>query len=342
MSALGGPASTPHGANCFTNVYLPPAALPFVSLGCAAPRCPFSVASLPPPPAPPDVVFALVGDVRASSRALRQLRALADLGCHVDALTFGPEPVPDEVADGVRLHVLPRPSGRGPLFFWQAHRLFLREALARPASVYHASDLYVLPALAAAARRHDARLLLDARELYPHVDATAGKPWARWAWSAVEHRFLPRTDAVLTVNDSIADRMAATYGIARPDRDAQRAAAADRRAERCAPRATRDSCVAADRVVSGPRPRRARARTPRRCDARRARRRARRHRRRTDEGRPPTARRRRAPRPRPLPPAHAARRPPPPHRLGRPRRARAGADHARVSGSRSRTSCSST
>jgi glycosyltransferase involved in cell wall biosynthesis len=174
------------------------------------------VASPPSAHSPPDVVFALVGDVRASSRALRQLRALGDLGLRVDALTFGPEPVPGEVADGVRLHVLPRPSGRGPLFFWQAHRLFLREALARPASVYHASDLYVLPALAAAARRHDTRLLLDARELYPHVDATAGKPWARWAWSAVEHRYLPRTDAVLTVNDSIADRMAETYGIARP------------------------------------------------------------------------------------------------------------------------------
>ena len=35
-------------------------------------------------------------------------------------------------------------------------------------------------------------------------------------WSALEHRYLPRTDAVLTVNDSIADRMAATYGIERP------------------------------------------------------------------------------------------------------------------------------
>ncbi len=161
-------------------------------------------------------MFAIVGDVRTSSRALRQLRALAELGCRVDVLTFGPEPGPDAIADGVRLHALRRPSGHGPLFFWQAHRLFLRAALARPAAVYHASDLYVLPALAAAARRHRSKLVLDARELYPHVDATAGKPWARWVWTALERGYLPRTDAVLTVNDSIADRMAATYGIARP------------------------------------------------------------------------------------------------------------------------------
>jgi len=164
----------------------------------------------------PDVVFALVGDVRASSRALRQLRALDELGLTVEALTFGPEAVPGDVADGVTLTVLARPEGRGPLFFWQAHRLFLREALVRPAALYHASDLYTLPALAAAIRRYDARLVLDARELYPHVDATAGKPWARWMWSAMEYRYLPRTDAVLTVNDSIADRMAETYGIERP------------------------------------------------------------------------------------------------------------------------------
>ncbi len=162
-------------------------------------------------------MFALVGDVRASSRALRQLRALAELGVEVEVLTFGPPPVPGEIAEGVRLHVLDRPSGRGPLFFWQAHRLFLGESLLAPsASVYHASDLYVLPALAAAARRHRARLVLDARELYPHVDATAGKPWARWTWTAIERRWLGRADAVLTVNDSIADRMAATYGIERP------------------------------------------------------------------------------------------------------------------------------
>lgn len=138
------------------------------------------------------------------------------MGCEVEALTFGPEAGPGEVAEGVHLRVLARPPGHGPRFFWAAHRLVLREALALRAEVYHASDLYVLPALAAAARRHGGRLVLDARELYPHVDATAGRPWARWAWTALERRFVPRTDAVLAVNTSIAGRMAAAYGIAEP------------------------------------------------------------------------------------------------------------------------------
>ena len=144
----------------------------FVSRSIFAARCEsrvspryFSPVPSSSTPNTPHVVFALVGDVRASSRALRQLRALDELGLTVEALTFGPAAVPGEVADRVKLSVLPRPEGRGPLFFWQAHRLFLREALERPAALYHASDLYTLPALAAAARRRDARLVLDAREL---------------------------------------------------------------------------------------------------------------------------------------------------------------------------------
>ena len=169
-----------------------------------------------PASAAPRVLFAIVGDVRISSRAFRQLRTLSGLGCRVDVLTFGPEPEGEPIAEGVALRVLPRPHGSGPTFFWQCHRLVAREAMRHPADVYHASDLYVLPALVTAARRHGGRVVLDARELYPHVDATAGKPWATRAWSTLERRYLPHADAVLTVNDSIADRMAETYGIARP------------------------------------------------------------------------------------------------------------------------------
>ncbi len=167
-------------------------------------------------PAPPHVVFALVGDVRGSSRAVKQLRWLAGLGARVTALTLGPPSEDRPSGERVTLRVLPRPDRRGPEFFWRCHRLFLREALCLPAAAYHASDLYTLPALAAAARRHGGALALDARELYPHVDGTAGKPWATWAWTAVERAYLRRCDAVFAVNRSIAERMARTYRIPEP------------------------------------------------------------------------------------------------------------------------------
>lgn len=170
------------------------------------------------------MLFALVGDVRGSSRALRQLRALRGLGLTVEVLMHGP---PLDASDGLlaphlpldarlRVRLLSAPPGRGPRFFWAVHRQFRAAAFATPARLYHASDLYTLPALAAAARRHRARLVYDAREYYAGLDVTATRPWVGVAWGAVERVFAPRADRVLTVNDAIADRLAARRGIARP------------------------------------------------------------------------------------------------------------------------------
>ena len=164
----------------------------------------------------PDVVFALTGDVRRNSRALKQLRALAALGATVEALTFGPEADDPALEDGIRLRVLARPPGSGPRFFARAHRLFAQTARQIPARIYHASDLYTLPAMHAAARQHGTRLVYDARELYPFVASTAGRPWVRWFWRFIEGRHIRHADAVFTVSDSIAERLAQTYGIARP------------------------------------------------------------------------------------------------------------------------------
>jgi len=79
-----------------------------------------------------------------------------------------------------------------------------------------ASDLYTLPALAAAARRHGAALVYDARELYAALDSAHGRPVVSAVWQAVEDRYAPRADAVLTVGDAIADRLAERVGIDRP------------------------------------------------------------------------------------------------------------------------------
>ena len=164
----------------------------------------------------PDVVFALTGDVRQNSRALKQLRILARLGASVEVLCIGSTKERTDLASGLRLSILPRPQGSGPAFFAQVHGCFRRAVQRIPARVYHASDLYTLPALASAARRHDSRLAYDAREFYAHVAATAGRPWIRTFWRLVEGRYIRQADAVFTVSESIADRLAQRYAIPRP------------------------------------------------------------------------------------------------------------------------------
>ena len=163
-----------------------------------------------------DVAFALYGDLRNNSRALRQLRVLGDAGLRIRVIAAGsgrsgaPE-IPD-----ASLCAIPVPDFSGPRFFRALHCRVREALLETPARVYHASGLYVLPAACSAARRHGGRIAYDARELYTHVSATAGRPWVRAFWHLVERRGIRRADAVLTVGNAIADRLAATYGVVRP------------------------------------------------------------------------------------------------------------------------------
>ena len=144
------------------------------------------------------------------------------MGAFVEVLMLGEQPEDEDFAEGLPLgpnllvRAMPVPRGRGPRFFWRVHRLFSSAASEIPAAVYIASDLYTLPALAAASSKHGGRLVFDSRELYAHLDSTAGRPWVRGVWATVEKRYIRRADAVLTVNSSIAGRLAAAYGIERP------------------------------------------------------------------------------------------------------------------------------
>lgn len=162
-----------------------------------------------------DVVFALTGPLLHNSRALKQLRLLGELGARVLALGFD-APGAAFAEPGLTLRPLRRPGGAGPRFFAAQHRSLAQALRGVAARVYHASDLYTLPALAGAARRHDGALVYDARELYAHVAATAGRPWVSAFWHRLEHRFIRRADAVFTVSDPIADWLARHHGIARP------------------------------------------------------------------------------------------------------------------------------
>ncbi len=105
---------------------------------------------------------------------------------------------------------------RGPAFFREIRHKFLGAALQINARHFHASDLYVLGSMASAAGRKGATYSYDARECYPHVPSTVGRPWIRWYWQMTEHRFIRGASARFTVSESIANHMARAYDIPPP------------------------------------------------------------------------------------------------------------------------------
>lgn len=158
----------------------------------------------------------MYGDLRNNSRALRQLRVLGGAGLRIRIVAAGPgEPGAPEIP-GASLCAISISGLSGPSFFLELHRRMREALLETPARLYHASGLYVLPAACAAARKFGGRAVYDARELYTHVSATAGRPWVRAFWYLLERRYIRRADAVLTVGNAIADRLAETYGVDRP------------------------------------------------------------------------------------------------------------------------------
>lgn len=160
----------------------------------------------------PHIVFAFTGDVRRNSRAIKQLRALVELGYAVTVLCFGKT----EKVDGISFQSIPNPKGRGARYFWKVHQYFLQALKNLPADAYHASDIYVLKAMATVAKRHQAKLVFDSRELYPHVASTVGRPWVSLFWHWISARYFPKCDALFTVCPSIAEVLTQTYDVPKP------------------------------------------------------------------------------------------------------------------------------
>ena len=182
-------------------------------------------------------------------RVLKEARALAAAGHQVSVIaTAEPgipeaeerdgfrirrvEPVPSWVRRVARRPVIPMQGGEGDpavsggsglakrpaalVSFRDAlvTRQLTGAALATPADVYHAHDLNTLAAGVAAARRHRARLVYDAHEIYPELAGLGAGERARWG--RLERKLIGRPDAIIVPSESRADEFARRYGIARP------------------------------------------------------------------------------------------------------------------------------
>jgi glycosyltransferase involved in cell wall biosynthesis len=162
------------------------------------------------------IAFAMTGEFHRNARAIKQVRSLTSAGFSVTVIHLSGSAPAVSLPEGTSIVDLTRPNGKGPLFFKQVSRLFLVSLASIEADIWHASDLYALSACRRRADESGSALTYDAREYYPHVAGTVGRPWSRWWWARTERSGIRRADSVFTVSDSIADALAADYGIPRP------------------------------------------------------------------------------------------------------------------------------
>lgn len=163
------------------------------------------------------MAFVMTGDLFRNSRAIKQLRSLADRGWSVDVYHLDAGTTPVSLPAGVQVHAIERPEGSGPAFFRAVHRMFEENLRGRRFDLLHASDLYALPACASWAAVLKVPYTYDAREYYAHVAGTVRKPWARWWWARMERTYIRHASAVFTVSESIARALARDYRIETPD-----------------------------------------------------------------------------------------------------------------------------
>jgi len=104
-----------------------------------------------------------------------------------------------------------------PLCFIDYYMRSYKIAMGKPYDIYHANDLNTLPVAWWAARRSGAKLVYDSHELY--VERNRKKTASRvgkFLLSQLESFLIRRTDAVITVNESIADELSRRYRIRTP------------------------------------------------------------------------------------------------------------------------------
>lgn len=105
---------------------------------------------------------------------------------------------------------------RGKLRFLRFYARAPLVAIRLKAAVYHAQDLYSLPAAWLAAAWNSATLIYETHEYFAGTPSLANRLLERSIWRIVERAFIRRADAVITVCNSIADRLSLDYRVRKP------------------------------------------------------------------------------------------------------------------------------
>jgi glycosyltransferase involved in cell wall biosynthesis len=176
-------------------------------------------------PEPFHICFTFLGDIQYDSRLYKCAKSLLEKGFRVSAVTIGEkgrqtstDPSGERLdLPGINLKRVSLPQvASGKRRFLSFYLKSFWPTLRTNANCYFASDLYSLPVAHLAAKLRHAKLAYDSREFYSSIAALHHRRGTQRFWSYVERKIIPRTDAVFTVNDSLAESISNRYSIEKP------------------------------------------------------------------------------------------------------------------------------
>ncbi len=94
-------------------------------------------------------------------------------------------------------------------FLWRLNRALKKIR----AKVFVAEDIYTLPAVSRIARKQNAKLYYDSRELYAFIGGLAQKPLAQRIIAQIEKKHIRKTDLIITTGEMDADFLKRHYGL---------------------------------------------------------------------------------------------------------------------------------
>ena len=101
-----------------------------------------------------------------------------------------------------------------PLSYWDYYMRSFKIISKNPGDIYHAHDLNTLPVAFLAKRRFGGKIIYDSHELYTEISTLSF--FERYFAFLGEKFIIGQADAVITVNESIANELEQRYGICKP------------------------------------------------------------------------------------------------------------------------------
>ncbi len=160
-----------------------------------------------------DVLIVVSSDPRYDSRSTKYLSSLLEAGLKAKVIGISTDGTSEKTSDMVRV---PITSKGGKKFFLQFYRRVIPEVRRSPAKVVIAGDLFSLPPAIINKRRYSrkgnsVKLIYDSKELYEELPSLKIKHSSFLFWNFVEKSSIRFVDAIMTVNQSIANILEAKW-----------------------------------------------------------------------------------------------------------------------------------